>query len=270
MINQSAAQSSIEPSSSSSMVGFRIRPTIVLFGDSLTQFGWGIDGEVGWASLLASAYSRRADVLNRGFSGYNTRHALEILPRVFGDEPQKQQDSKNLKEDDLSMLFCTVFLGANDSALVGERQHVPLNEYQRNLDQIVTSIANRGGGVCPIILMTPPPVDEPRWMAQWGNTKPDRRNDVSRNYGSACKQVAANHDRCTVLDVFEVLGGNANNYHRHLSDGLHLSGSGNILLYDALLLHIQDKYPDLAPMGGDGKTQKSGIPVEEALWSDLC
>lgn len=255
------------------MVGFRIRPTIVLFGDSLTQFGWGVDGEVGWASLLASAYSRRADVLNRGYSGYNTRHALDILPRVFGDEQQQQKQQEipiTRKDDNSSMLFCTVFLGANDSALVGERQHVPLDEFQRNLDQIVTSIANRSRGVCPIILMTPPPVDEPRWMAQWGNTKPDRLNDVSRNYGTACKQVAANHHFCTVVDVFEVLGGNGNDYHRHLSDGLHLSGSGNTLLYDALLKHIQNNYPDLAPMGGDGKNNESGIPVEEALWSDLC
>jgi len=27
-------------------------------------------------------YVRRADVLNRGFSGYNTRWALELLPEV--------------------------------------------------------------------------------------------------------------------------------------------------------------------------------------------
>ena len=240
------------------MVAFRIRPTIVLFGDSLTQYSWGGGGEVGWASLLASAYSRRADVLNRGYSGYNTRHALEVLPRVFGDEDLKD-----------SMLFCTVLLGANDSALPGERQHVPLEEYRRNLEQIVTSIQERSG-VSPIILMTPPPVDEIRWMVQWGNTQPDRRNDVSRDYGSACKQVAAHHENCAVLDVFDVLGGNGSDYHRHLSDGLHLSGSGNTLIFEALLKLIHDRFPDLAPMGGDGKTKKSGIPIEEALWSDLC
>ena len=72
------------------MVAFRVRPAIILFGDSLTQFsfgesggGGGGGGGVGWASLLSSAYQRRADVFNRGFSGYNTRHALEILPKVF-------------------------------------------------------------------------------------------------------------------------------------------------------------------------------------------
>jgi len=32
----------------------RIRPSIVLFGDSLTQEAFGLDGQSGWASMLAS------------------------------------------------------------------------------------------------------------------------------------------------------------------------------------------------------------------------
>jgi hypothetical protein len=50
----------------------RIRPSIVLFGDSLTELAFGEEvgsSSVGWASLLASAYSRHADELNRGFRG---------------------------------------------------------------------------------------------------------------------------------------------------------------------------------------------------------
>ena len=62
----------------------RIRPAIVLFGDSITQQGFGWTGAAaGWASLLARDYSRRADVLNRGFSGYSTRMALDLLPGIF-------------------------------------------------------------------------------------------------------------------------------------------------------------------------------------------
>ena len=240
------------------MVVLRIRPTIVLFGDSLTQLGWGVDGQVGWASLLASAYTRRSDVLNRGFSGYNTRHALEVLPRVFGDGPARTE----------ALLFCTVYLGANDSALPGEVQHVPIEEYQSNLGKIVTLIRERGDKF-PIILMTPPPVDESRWADQWGDEKSDRHNEVSRKYGTVCKQVAEEHD-CVVLDVFELLGGSSNDYSRHLSDGLHLSGSGNTLVYEGLMELIQEKHPELAPMEGDGKNEKSGIPEEEALWRELC
>lgn len=42
------------------------RPHILLFGDSLTQRGF---ENGGWVGRLAHAYSRRADVINRGLSG---------------------------------------------------------------------------------------------------------------------------------------------------------------------------------------------------------
>ena len=58
---------------------FRIRPSIILFGDSITEQGFGLPSDAvhfGWASLLAADYARRADVFNRGFSGYTSRHAV--------------------------------------------------------------------------------------------------------------------------------------------------------------------------------------------------
>jgi lysophospholipase L1-like esterase len=251
-------QSICSPLSFFAMVALRIRPSIVLFGDSLTQLGWGVDGNAGWAALLASAYTRRADVLNRGFSGYNTRHALEVLPRIFGDGPEMKEP----------LLFCTVYLGANDSALPGERQYVPIDEYQRNLGKIVTSIRERVGEKPPIILMTPPPVDEKRWASYWGDDKPDRLNQISSDYGAVCKQVAADHD-CSVIDVFEILGGNVGDYSHHLSDGLHLSGSGNTMLYEGLMAVIEERYPELGPDDPE-KEEKPGIPMEEASWRDIC
>ncbi len=107
------------------------QPIILLFGDSITQQGFGWEGGVGWASLLAADYSRRADVWNRGFSGYNTRHALALIEDddIFGTLPPQA-----------NVLFCTVFFGANDAAIPGERQHVPMVEYRENLQQIVTGI----------------------------------------------------------------------------------------------------------------------------------
>ena len=253
---------------------FRLRSTIVAFGDSLTQLGWGDVDTIGWVSLLASAYTRRADVLNRGYSGYNTRHAIELLPRLVNElfptsdtsvnDNTNEQREKSMSD---SVLFCTVFFGANDAALPGvSPQHVPLEEYQHNLGQMVGKLQARG--VC-IIIFTPPPVDEVRWMAQWDQTESDRLNHVTRTYGVVCKEVAASYG-CHVLDVFDLLGGNGCDYSQYLSDGLHLSSSGNVLLYQGLMQLIQEKYPNLAPMGGDGKNGNSGIAMEEPLWRDLC
>lgn len=77
-----------------------MRPAFVCFGDSITQRGFA----PGWTGMLADAYQRKADVINRGYSGYNTRWALQLLPRVFpaGAPPPE---------------LVTLFFGANDAAL---------------------------------------------------------------------------------------------------------------------------------------------------------
>jgi hypothetical protein len=43
------------------------KPMFVLIGDSITEYGF--EAPHGWALQLASRYSRRADVINRGFGG---------------------------------------------------------------------------------------------------------------------------------------------------------------------------------------------------------
>jgi lysophospholipase L1-like esterase len=78
------------------------RPIFVLFGDSITQRACGPDG---WATIVADAYQRRVDVITRGYSGYNTRWARQIMDDVF-------PSSCNT-----SILLTTIFFGANDAAL---------------------------------------------------------------------------------------------------------------------------------------------------------
>ncbi|KAL7543280.1 hypothetical protein ACHAXR_012584 [Thalassiosira sp. AJA248-18] len=260
----------------------RMRPTIVLFGDSITQqgFGFGTDSP-GWAGLLSSAYTRRADVLNRGFSGYNTRHAIDILPSVFGptvaDEERVSSSSSYVGRP----LFVTVFYGANDSSLPGDNehnQHVPIAEYEENLKKIVNAIGGRFQGndpKPPIILFTPPPVDEKAWdkfCLEGFNELSPRTNEVVKNYGDRVKSVAKEFG-CSVVDSFSLLGGNDSEevYGKNLDDGLHLNGSGNKLLFEGLMNTITSDFPELAPMeDGNGKYGEKGIPLEGALWKELC
>lgn len=54
-------------------------------------------------------YFRKCDVLNRGFSGYNTRWAKIILPRLI----RKGSGTEN-------PVAVTIFFGANDSTLKGK------------------------------------------------------------------------------------------------------------------------------------------------------
>ena len=115
----------------------RIRPTILLFGDSITEFGFGVNGKLGWASLLSAHYTRRADVLSRGFSGYNTQHALDVLPSILGTSSVGASGSSVVKTN---MLFCTVFFGANDCSLPTARQHLDIEEFDSNIRSIVSKI----------------------------------------------------------------------------------------------------------------------------------
>lgn len=109
-----------------------MRPKIYLFGDSITEFSF---DEGGWGASLANHFARTVDVVLRGYGGYNTRWALQVLEKVFlrvegGGEP----------------LAVTVFFGANDACLPDRYaafQHVPLHEYKHNLHSIVSFLKVR-------------------------------------------------------------------------------------------------------------------------------
>ncbi|OWM81731.1 GDSL esterase/lipase CPRD49-like isoform X2 [Punica granatum] len=56
------------------------RPQFVLFGSSIVQFSYSNEG---WGAALADLYARKVDILLRGYSGWNSRRALEVLDKVF-------------------------------------------------------------------------------------------------------------------------------------------------------------------------------------------
>ncbi len=80
--------------------------------------------------MRTSSFLGKADVVLRGFSGYNTRWALRVLARAMeGAAAVGAADP----------VAVTVFLGANDTSLPDWKQvhlHVPLDEYQSNLRAI--------------------------------------------------------------------------------------------------------------------------------------
>lgn len=57
------------------------RPVILTFGDSITQYGNNPELK-GWTAGVAHWFERRADVINRGLSGYNTRWAKLTLEQL--------------------------------------------------------------------------------------------------------------------------------------------------------------------------------------------
>ncbi|NXF86438.1 IAH1 esterase, partial [Eubucco bourcierii] len=126
-------------------------PRLVLFGDSITEYSF---QEGGWGTFLAERLLRRCDVFNRGFSGYNTRWAKLLLPRLIAAGAGAE-----------STAAVTLFFGANDSALeeLNPKQHVPLEEYAANLKSMVHYLSSVGITEDRVILITPPPLQEAAW-----------------------------------------------------------------------------------------------------------
>lgn len=239
----------------------RARPCILLLGDSLTQYGFGDSASVsvGWASHLAAVYARRCDVLNRGFSGYNSKHILDLLPFLF---PNENSNILSIPQ----VAFCTVWLGANDAAPPGEPQHISIDEYAQNIESIVVELRKKVGPKCPILLLTPPPVDEVAWMSYLERNTPDRTTSLARTYGLEVLKIAERHSLCVGIDIWEVLSGESEERKRFLVDGLHLNEDGNKRVFQTILQTIQEQFPEVGP----SPEEANGIPLEGALWRELC
>ncbi|GAB4816964.1 hypothetical protein N2152v2_004010 [Parachlorella kessleri] len=227
------------------------RPQFLLFGDSITQrsFQYG-----GWGAHLANAYQRKVDVLNRGYSGYNSRWALQLLDRVLPEEKAGE------------ILLATVFFGANDAALAertSARQHVPLLEYRQNLRLIVLRLQRLR--VQAIVLITPPPISEPDRVIhvekQYGVKldQPERTNAVTGQYAKACIELGQELG-LPVLDLWSALQAEEGWQRGLLEDGLHLTQAGNQRVAQLLLKLIEQEFP---------KLRYSALPDDAPLNADI-
>lgn len=223
-------------------------PQVVLFGDSLFQGAVEVNDGFSFQAALQSQVKRRFDVLNRGFSGYNTSNALRLLPDIF--PPPTPNGPK------LEYLF--VLFGANDACvrLPTNHQHVPLDRYKENLVRIIRH-PNIVAHKPKIFLITPPPLDQIRITEldlAIGHPSATRHTKISAAYSQAVRDVAAEQgvglvDLCkAVMDraIVKTPGFDASKgarlgdpewgvrgYLEHLlPDGLHLSTESYRIFYD--------------------------------------
>lgn len=200
-----------------------MRPQIVLFGDSITQHSFGSGG---WGAAIAHAYSRKADVVLRGYSGYNSRWALFLLSHIFAPGLAA------------SPIAVTIFFGANDAALLegtGRRQHVPLKEYEDNLRKMVEHIKKCSSNTL-VVLITPPPIDEVgrREFARvrygdMASDEPDRTNEITGKYAQHCLALAKELGLPSV-NLWSIMQKTDGWQKKFLSDGLHLTSEGNAVV----------------------------------------
>ena len=74
---------------------------------------------------MSHYWSRRADVINRGFSGYNSRWAFHVF----------ETSVINLNPD-----MVVIFFGVNDAVVENAPSHVPIAAFGRNLELMILQI----------------------------------------------------------------------------------------------------------------------------------
>ncbi|GMF19398.1 unnamed protein product [Phytophthora fragariaefolia] len=219
----------------------RLRPVVLLTGDSLTEHGTDVSKN-GWAALLQGEYSRTADVINRGLPGYNTKWFFkDIAPTIEREIKKGVYRTPSL---------ITIWFGANDAALTtgyNSAQHVPIKDYKENLKKIVGAFWS-AAPTAAILLITPPHVNDAARakLATAENASIDRTNAMAKTYAQACVETGASIG-VPVLDLNTYF--NAMNETERdellISDGLHFNSSGNELVYEQLTEKIADVFPSL-------------------------
>ena len=220
------------------------RPTMILFGDSITQRGFEPETS-GWAAKLANHFTRKADIINRGFSGYNTRWAKYLLPHAL---------PANLGSPGPGLV--TIFFGANDASLsnINPNQHVPLHEYANNLRSIIEHVRDTYGLKTQILVISPPPIDEAQRIeyqkAKFGKGATgvlERTDKSAGEYAAEC-QAVGDALAIPVLDLWKAMHHAApdpGGVGAFLCDGLHLSAKGNIFVFEKLLACIEQEFPEM-------------------------
>ncbi|KAI8626880.1 SGNH hydrolase [Xylariaceae sp. FL1651] len=236
---------------------------IVLFGDSLFQGASGVKDGFSFQGALQQHCIRSLDVINRGFSGYNTKNALELLPQIF-----LPPSPANPRIEYLLVLF-----GANDACLpiATSTQGVPINKYKDNLIKIITHEYIKAHNP-KILVVTPPPLDEMQAFLtdlEKGHKEPCRKAAVSAQYSATARQVASEVPGAVLIDLQKAImekaismtpdfdpngpplgyseGGKRGALEQLLPDGLHMSGEAYKVFLGIVIPHIAVPapiYPD--------------------------
>ncbi|KAJ2852065.1 isoamyl acetate-hydrolyzing esterase [Coemansia brasiliensis] len=260
--------------------------TLLVFGDSITQIG-SSPGVSGFVNHLSGYYSRRMDVLNRGFSGYNTQDALRVASHVFPKTSTAPSLATKWPLHDFTFpgapkppQLCIIFFGANDARFAPSSQHVPLDEFAINLRKIVSLLHSPESEYYSpstrILFITPPPIGDRMFedVSRRNGHAADRKNEVTKLYADAVKETGKAF-RIPVVDIWtaieDAVHGTQNpdlssqehqdntskaeagtdnpyeGYEKYLLDGLHLTPAGNELLYKLIVAKITSTWPELDP-----------------------
>ncbi|PRQ42947.1 putative SGNH hydrolase-type esterase domain-containing protein [Rosa chinensis] len=209
------------------MVG-PIRPQFVLFGSSIVQFSF---SNGGWGAILADIYSRKADILVRGYAGWNSRNGLQALEQVFP------------KDASIQPSLVIVYFGGNDSMLpdpLGLSLHVPLPEYVENMRKIATHLKSLSQKT-RLIFLTAPPVNEEQMRKAFSGIMREnsRTNKQLQMYSDACVELCREMD-IKAVDLFTSMQKRSDWSTVCFTDGIHFSSEGSKIVVEEILKVLEE------------------------------
>ncbi len=199
--------------------------TVVCLGDSITQFGEGPGGYV-WLvrHYMDTLYpDQNIDVVNAGISGNTSR---DMLGRLSRDVLSKKPDLVTI-----SVGVNDVWHGFYDNHPLGDGpQGVPIDEFRKNVDSMVTQILATGSKVAMLsTTLIYEDLNGPE------NAKCRGYNDVLRDIARKHGMVFVDYQKpfqTLVKDYRSTTGGNDNFL---TVDGVHMNVEGNEVMAHTLL-----------------------------------
>ena len=173
-------------------------------------------------------FERKLDVINRGFSGFNSENILYFLKDIF-------------EEFDIgSIAGIAILLGTNDSTdKKNTLQHVPLEKFKENMITIINYLIGRGVKSNRIILISPPRIDDKKLQKVFGENK-THSDILVKDYAQVCRDIVGDLG-VILVDINKTMHDEGDEkYKEYLSDGVHFSHAGGQFLFEKLKPILQE------------------------------
>lgn len=220
----------------------------LLFGDSITEFAFDPE-HFTIGAALANAYTRKLDIVQRGYAGYNSRWAIPILEKII----------ENSGKD---IVIGTIFFGSNDSVQKGP-QRVSLPEFVDNIKKMIKMM--KQANIKPIVV-GPGLIDRNVWDVLKSQDIENgwiRSNQLFEEYVNVLIDLT-NDENVPFVNLrqsfLETSESKNEKWQKYLIDGLHFSGDGYRIFFRKLMKTIDLYYPEYSP-----DNMKTSLPN----WRDI-
>ncbi|KOM37487.1 hypothetical protein LR48_Vigan03g086900 [Vigna angularis] len=203
-----------------------LRPQIVLFGSSIIQMSF---DNGGWGAILANLYARKADIVLRGYSGWNSRRALEVMDEIFPKDASVQPS------------LVIVYFGGNDSIdphPSGLGPHVPLQEYVENMRKIANHLKSLSDHI-RVIFLTSPPINEEQLRRKLSATQSGRSNESCGVYANALMELCEEMN-LKAINLWSAIQAREDWLDVSFTDGVHLSAEGSKVVVKEILRILRE------------------------------